>query len=164
MILLMRNVISNTTPILSLLKIDKLDVLQKLYGEIIIPNAVYKEIEQGINKPYYQNLKEIIWIKIEGISDKKALQYFNDLDAGEAEVLILANEINADLVIIDEILGRKFAQKLNINLTGTLGILLKAKELNYIENISSLITQLRDKGTWINPKLANKILELANEL
>ena len=164
MILLMRNVISNTTPILSLLKIDKLDVLQKLYGEIIIPNAVYKEIEQGISKPYYQNLKEISWIKIEEISDKKVLQYFNDLDAGEAEVLILANEINADLVIIDEILGRKFAQKLNINLTGTLGILLKAKELNYIENISSLITQLKDKGTWINPKLANKVLELANEL
>ncbi len=160
----MRKVISNTTPILSLLKIDKLDILQKLYGEITIPNAVYLEIEQGINKPYYKNLKEVSWVKIENIQDKKAIQYFNDLDAGEAEVLILANEMNADLVIIDELLGRKFAQKLNISLTGTLGILLRAKELSHIESIDNLIIELRDKGTWINPKLANAVLILANEL
>jgi predicted nucleic acid-binding protein len=159
----MLKIISNTTPILSLLKIDKLEILKHLYGEIIIPNAVFQEIEQGINKPYYRNLKDIHWISIQEIKDKKTLQYFNDLDAGEAEVLILANEINANLVIIDEILGRRFAKKLSIPLTGTLGIILKAKELNYIDSVNDLVIELRNKGTWINPKLVNTVLRLANE-
>ena len=99
----MRKVISNTTPILSLLKINKLNILKELYGEIIVPNAVFLEIEEGKNKPYYTDLKSISWINILNIQDSKSLDKFEDLDAGEAEVIILANEINADLIIIDEI-------------------------------------------------------------
>ncbi len=60
----MHKTISNTTPILSLLKINKFDLLKELYGEIIIPNAVYQEIEKGKEKPYYKDLSLIDWIKI----------------------------------------------------------------------------------------------------
>ncbi len=159
----MRKVISNTTPILSLLKINKLNILKELYGEIIVPNAVYLEIEEGKNKPYYTDLKSISWINILSIQDSKSLDKFEDLDAGEAEVIILANEINADLIIIDEILGRKHANILGLRLTGTLGILLKAKEEGHIDSLKDLLDKLQEKGTWLSPKLIKSVLKLADE-
>ncbi|MDD3771869.1 MAG: hypothetical protein PHC38_04340 [Weeksellaceae bacterium] len=81
-------------------------MLKDLYQRIIVPEEVFNEIENGKNKSYYINLLEIDWIEIKEIKDKKSLSYFLDLDKGEAETIILANEINADLVIIDEKLGR----------------------------------------------------------
>ncbi len=159
----MRKVISNTTPILSLLKINKLSVLRDLYGEIYIPFAVYEEIENGKDKSYYQNLKNIDWIKIQKIKSESSRFYFMDLDKGEAEVLILANEMGADLVIIDEVLGRRYAKKMELNLTGTLGILLKAKQKGLLSQIQNLLIELQEKGSWFNPQLIEKVLQLANE-
>jgi predicted nucleic acid-binding protein len=124
----MRKVISNTTPILSLLKIDKLNILKELYGNISIPQAVFLEIETGKDKEFYADLSKIEWIKIEKIRAQESKSYLFDLDAGEAEVLILAQEQKADLVILDEIIGRRYAKQLGMTLTGTLGILEKAGE------------------------------------
>jgi len=149
----MRRIISNTTPILSLLKIGKLNLLEKLYGKIIVPVAVYIEIEKGKNKPYYHDLKLIDWIEILKIKNPDSKDYFIDLDEGEAEVLILSKELNADLVIMDEIMGRRYAKQLGFNLTGTIGILLKAKEKEFIKSIKESLTELVEKGTWLNPKL-----------
>ena len=159
----MPKVVSNTTPILSLLKIGRLELLKDLYGKVLIPNAVFEEIEKGKLKPYYQNLKELKWIEILEIIDKSQKQYFSDLDAGEAEVLILSKEIKAELVLLDEILGRRFAEKLGLKITGTIGIILKAKEMGFITKAKDLIAELREKGTWISPKLYEKILEISDE-
>jgi len=159
----MPKIISNTTPILSLLKINKLDLLKKLYGEIVIPNAVFQEIENGKEKEYYQDLTHLPWIKITDLKNPDSKEFFTDLDDGEAEVLILAKEQNADLVIMDEILGRRFANQLGVNLTGTIGVLLKAKENGLIESVSELLTELIEKGTWLNPKLVSRIKELTKE-
>lgn len=89
-------------PLISLLKINRLTLLQDLYTEIYIPKEVYTELKKGKVKEYFKDLSEIDWIKIREINDKNSLSYFLDLDKGEAETIILANEINADLVIIDE--------------------------------------------------------------
>lgn len=159
----MRKVISNTTPILSLLKIEKLDLLKKHFWKITVPTAVFQEIENGRHKPYYRNLKQVDWIKIEHIKNTDSLDFFVDLDKGEAEVLILAKEQNADLVILDEIMGRRYAKQLELNLTGTLGVLLKAKEKGIIGSIREILTELTEKGTWLNPKLIKKVIDLSNE-
>ena len=159
----MRKVISNTTPILSLLKIDKLNILKELYGQVIIPNAVYQEIEEGKHKKFYKDLKQIDWLVIKNIKDQNSREYFVDLDDGEAEVLILAKELNADLVILDEILGRRYAKILDFNLTGTLGILLKAKEKGIVKSLTELLTELTEKGTWLNPKLIKEVLKISKE-
>jgi len=159
----MRKIISNTTPIISLLKVDKLDLLKELYEKVIVPKAVYLEIENGKEKPYYQDLSQIDWIEIQEIINPDSRAYFLDLDDGEAEVLILAKEINADLVIMDEIMGRRYSKQLGFNLTGTIGILLKSKEKGFIESIKGLLTELIKKGTWISPKLISKAIRLANE-
>jgi predicted nucleic acid-binding protein len=159
----MRKIISNTTPILSLLKIDKLDLLKELYGTVIVPFAVYQEIEEGKEKPYYQDLTLLDWIEILNIKNPNSREFLIDLDDGEAEVLILAKEINADLVILDEIMGRRYAKQYNIKITGTIGILLKAKENGLIPSIKNLMSELVEKGTWLNPKLISKVLKMANE-
>ena len=159
----MRKIITNTTPIISLLKIDKLELLKELYGELTVPNAVYQGIEKGKHKPYYQNLKLVDWIKIEKIKNTDSLAFFVDLDKGEAEVLILAKEQKADLVILDEIMGRRYAKSLELNLTGTIGVLLKAKEKGMIDSIQEILTELTEKGTWLNPKLIKRVIDLSNE-
>jgi predicted nucleic acid-binding protein len=159
----MRKIISNTTPILSLLKIGKLDLLEKMYSKIIIPKAVFEEIENGKEKSYYVDLSLIDWIDIREISNTDSRSYFVDLDDGEAEVLVLAKELKADLVIMDELMGRRFAKQLDYNLTGTIGVLLKAKENKVIPSIGKLLNELTEKGTWISPKLIEKVLGIAKE-
>lgn len=74
----MPKVVSNTTPIISLLKIDKLEVLKDLYGEVFIPHEVFNEIEAGKNKEYYTDLFKIEWIKVVKIKNEKSLSYFLD--------------------------------------------------------------------------------------
>jgi uncharacterized protein len=92
----MLKVVSNTTPLISLLKLDRLELLRKIYSEICIPSAVYNEIEAGRDKPFYRDLSKIDWIKIIEIENQNALKYFLDLDSGEAEAIVLATEIKAD--------------------------------------------------------------------
>jgi hypothetical protein len=158
----MRRIICSTTPILSLIKINKLDLLQQLYGQIIIPNAVYKEVEEGKFSNHYQDLKTINWIKIETLNKNLQLPNFG-LDAGEEEVIQLALQINADFVIIDETLGRKIALQNNIRLTGTIGLLLKAKEKNLISSVRTELDLLLSEGIWISKKLYQRTLEISNE-
>lgn len=159
----MPKVVSNTTPIISLLKIGRLSILKDLYNEIYIPKEVYNELEKGKNKTYYKDLSKIDWIKIKKIKDEKSLSYFLDLDKGEAETIVLTNEIDADLIIIDETLGRFHAEKANLKITGTLGVLLKAKKNGIIQEMKPLLHELKEKGIWLSKKLIDKILTLANE-
>jgi len=159
----MLKVVSNTTPIISLLKLNRLEILKNLYNEVIIPNAVYLEIENGKHKEYYQDLSKLSWIRIQKIQDKLSLKYFLDLDAGEAEAIILATEIGADLIIIDEKLGRFHAKHAELNVTGTIGILMKAKNIGIIKNIKPLLIELSEKDVWISNLLINEICKLSNE-
>jgi hypothetical protein len=75
----------------------------------------------------------------------------------------MAKEQNVDLVIMDEIMGRRYAKQLGLNLTGTIGILLKSKDKGLIESIKDLLTELTKKGTWLSPKLISKAIKLSNE-
>lgn len=159
----MPKVVSNTTPIISLLKIGKLEILKDLYEEIYIPQEVFNEIEAGKHKNYYVNLLEFEWIKIEQIQDRKSIVYFLDLDKGEAEAIILATESEADLILLDEALGRYHAKHAGLKVTGTIGILIKAKNQSLITELKPLIFELREKGVWLSDNLIERILELTNE-
>lgn len=159
----MHKVVCNTTPVLSLLKIGKLYLLKELYFEVILPEAVWKEVEAGKDKQYYTDLTAIPWIKIEKVQNEVALQYLTDLDEGEAEVIVIAREISADLVIIDETLGRQFAQHFNLTVTGTLGVLLRAKKEGHLSQIKPLLEELRQQGIWLSDRVFQDVLLLAGE-
>lgn len=159
----MLKVVSNTTPIISLLKIGKLQILKDLYDEIFIPQEVFNEIEAGRNKEFYTDLSKIEWIKIEKIQNEKSLSYFLDLDKGEAEAIVLATEKEANLIILDETLGRFHAKHAGLKVTGTIGVLIKAKQLGHLTELKSLLLELKTKSVWLSDSFIEEILKLANE-
>ena len=85
------------------------------------------------------------------------------MDDGEAETIILAQEQTADVAIIDEKSGRRYAAQIDIPVTGTIGVLLKAKEYGLISAVTPLLQELRDKSSWINDSLFYKAVRLAGE-
>ncbi len=159
----MRKVVSNTTPLISLLKIGQLHLLGNLYTTVIIPNAVWQEIEAGREGPYYADLTSLSFIHIQPVSNADAVDYLTDLDRGEAEVIVLARELGADLVIIDEEAGRAYARHFGLTLTGTLGILLRAKQHGLISDVKPLLESLIAKGVWISKRVFDDLMTLAGE-
>lgn len=161
----MRKVIVNSTPIILLSNINQLELLKKIYGEITIPQAVYDEVTEKPDSAC-QNLKNHFdWIKIETI--KNPLQkkmYQAKLHDGEVEVMILAQEEpKADLVILDDNTAKKTARFLELTVTGTLGILVKAKQLKFIEKIKPLMDALIGNGFFVAQNVYNMVLEQAGE-
>lgn len=161
----MLKVISNATPLIALNKIGKLDLLKQIYGEIIIPYAVYEEVILESNiKDSNDFVKESGFINIMNIKNEEAKRLFvTSLHKGEVEVMILAKEMEADICVIDDLLARKYAKYYNIKITGTIGIFLKAKELGIITNIKPIMDELISSGIYIDNKLYNRVLEIAKE-
>ena len=151
----MKIVISDTTAITSLEQIGHLDLLHDLYHEIIIPNAVYEELQiyhVALCKP---------WIRVEKVQNISLLP--DNLDDGEAEAIALAEELEADLLIIDERKGYKEAEKRGIEVIGLLGILLVAKRKKLISSLKPILSTLKNIGFYIDSSLVCRVLEEAGE-
>ncbi len=103
------------------------------------------------------------FISIQSVSNTASVDYLTDLDRGEAEVIVLAREISADWVIIDEEAGRSYARHFNLTLTGTLGILLRAKQDGLIPEIKPLLERLLASGVWVSKWVFDDVLALAGE-
>ncbi len=157
----MRKVVSNTTPLIALADIGHLDLLQKLYGEILIPEAVLNEIKTEPAKTVVNNCS---WIKVKKIkkNDEKSL-FRAKLHAGEVEVMILADEMNADLLLMDDNAAKKTAKFLGMTVTGTLGILIRAKKEGYIPAVRPLLDALLADGLYISDAVRDYVLEAARE-
>ena len=111
-----------------------MDILLKLYNEIFIPTAVYREVTVVEDSACIQIKNALEWVHVESIreyTDKK--MYKAKLHDGEVEVMILAQEQKADLVIIDDNAAKKTAKYLGLTVTGTLGVLIKAKRQGIID-------------------------------
>lgn len=159
-------VVSNSTPIILLQKIGYLDLLQKLYSKIYIAKAVYREIFiDGIEKTEKHDfLLKYNWIEIVEIKNIEAKKMFTtSLHDGEVETMILAMEKSADLCILDDLLARKYAKGFDLNVTGTLGLIVTAKKKGFIKEVKSLIDKLIDVGMFIGEDLYNIIISMANE-
>ena len=157
----MNKVISNSTPLILLDKINHLHLLKELYRKVYVPQAVFDEIS---NVKYVNNIfKENDFIEVAQIKSKPLL-YPTALHSGEIEVFTLAKETKASLCILDDLLARNYAVHLGLKITGTAGILLLAKELQLIENVKPLIDKLAENGFRISPKLYQSILIKANEM
>lgn len=157
----MRKVIANTTPLIALANIDQLELLHKLYGTIIVPQAVMDEI---IREPAKHRVRNSTWIRVEAIHDPSQKDIFRArLHAGEVEVMILAREQTADLVIMDDDAAKKTAKFLGLNVTGTLGILLKAKREGYLEKVKPVMENLIQDGLYISDVVKEYALKEAGE-
>lgn len=158
-----RPVVLNNTPLVALWTLECLSFLRDLFGDVLVPQAVYEEFVATEQSARQQALDASSWIHITPLHDPRQALLYVGLDRGEAEVLALAQERSARLVIIDERKARRYAQRLDLPLTGTIGVLLAAKHNGLVPAIAPLLNQLLQAGLFLSPELVAKALDLAAE-
>lgn len=159
-------IVSDTSPINNLAAINHLHLLQQLYGTVLIPEAVYRELTDP-NFPVAGaiEVQTFIWIQTRPVQDRILVEALsNELDIGEAEAIALALEMKADQVLIDERRGRMVAARLNLGYTGILGILVEAKSQRLISAVKPLLNALINQaGFWVAEPLYKRVLQLVDE-
>lgn len=158
-------VISDTTPLISLMKIDQLNLLNYLFGEVQIPSAVFEELISNSRFPdESRQIRECPFIKKINVTDTNAvnlLRRSTGLDAGESEAIILSDSISASLLLMDEAKGREVAAQMGIQLMGTIGILLIANNGNLLskDQVLECIETLKITGRHISDKLYKQLIK-----
>ena len=160
----MRIFVSNSGPIISFAKAGYLELLEKVIGELWIPEAVYKEIVvKGKGRPGSDKVRQGKWLKSKKIENKDRPDFFpHDLGMGEVEAIILADELKA-VLIIDDKRGRQEAESRGIETIGSLKIIKEAKDKRLIEKAKPLLDELRRTGLRIKDDLYHEFLEEIGE-
>ncbi len=150
----MPEIITNTSCLIVLEKINKLFLLEELYKTIYTTKEVEKEFGKSFNP----------WIKVRTLNNDNMYKFLKyNLDDGEASVISLALEITDPLQILDDLKARKIAQILGLKVTGTIGVLIKAKQNNLIQSFRPLLEQIISNRFRISDKLKDQILKYVNE-
>lgn len=146
----MPNIISNTSCLIVLDNIGMLDVLKELYGKVFITEEVSKEFGKTVPD----------WIEVRKVSDNKYLKLMkNFVDLGEASTIALAVETDDIVIILDDLKARKLGQKLNLKITGTIGVLIKARKRNIITSTQEVLNRLRNEGFRISDEIEKEFLK-----
>ena len=161
------SIVSNASALINLARIGKLDLLHQLYGELVIPEAVWKEVViEGAGQPGADEVKVACWIKMHPVTNRQLVHALRqDLDAGEAEAIALALEIEAELLLMDERLGRETAHHFGLRYMGLIGALIEAKHKGLVRSIKPYLDALRDiAGFRISDILYLRILQDEGEV
>ncbi len=164
-------VVSDASPLICLAAIRQFNLLRILYGEVLIPTVVWQEIT---HVPSFSSVtthqaaaeaRTAGWLRVVTPNNRPLVtQLETVLDSGEAEAIGLAVECKPSLLLIDERDGRQVARTLNVSLTGTLGILLRAKKLEHTPAIKPLLTELIEQHHFrLHPNLVQRVLAEASE-
>jgi len=153
-------VISNSSPIIHLTKIGRLELLKNLYGQILVPTKVYSECTDTTSyRAETHYISSATWISIVQIENLKLFNLlYSEIDAGEAEAIVLSLERSADLVLLDDMEARMKARRLELRIAGTLGVLLKAKKSGLVQTLPAEIQKLEESGFWMSSNIKDKIL------
>lgn len=147
-------IVVDTSCLITLSKIGKVELLKEIFPEIFVPGAVEEEF--GYELPEF--------LRVVAIKDKDLLEFStSSLGPGESEVLTLAVELNADGVIIDEKKGRKEAKKLGLKLLGTLGLLLLAKKRGLIDDLEDMVDKIVENGFYISDSKIKEVLTIGKK-
>ena len=156
-------VILNNTPLVALWAIGRLGLLRDLFAQVLIPQAVRDEFLAVDSEMRSEALSAAPWVRTGPLSDPRRALPYAGLDQGEAEVLALAEELPASLLVIDERRARRYAKRLGLPLTGTLGLLLLAKERGLIGSFVEEVDKLKEAGLYLSPALVARAREIAGE-
>jgi len=163
--------VSNTSPLIWLSKIGKLNLLRKLYSEVLIPEEVYREaVERGLEEGFSDALviKECVnqgWIRIARLNERmielcqRIMEHAFEIHLGESQAIVLARESNS-LLLMDESSGRALAETFGLRVRGTLYVIVKALREGLLDKreAKEATLQLISKGFRIEPKLLARIL------
>lgn len=156
-----RRVVANSSVLIFLSKIGLLGILRKLFEEVYIPDAVYREVViEGGERPGAKEVKNADWIRTISIKNRSFASHLKqEIDDGEAEAIVLALGIKADAILLDDADARRIARTLELNVKGTIGVLLLAWRRRLLNNIKEKIEELMARGYRLNDKIYRKILE-----
>jgi predicted nucleic acid-binding protein len=154
-------VIADTSPINYLVLIEQIEVLPKLYGRILIPPSVCEELQRARTPEVVRRwlAGPPSWLEIvapKQVPDSEPIH--SDLDPGERDAILLAQELAADTLIIDDMDGRREASKRRLHVIGTLGVLRMAGARGLLD-VKQAIARLRDTNFYIDPKLLDRLLK-----
>lgn len=159
-------VVSNTSPIVNLAVVGHLSLLEQLYDRIFIPVAVSQELSAiGLEQLGGLGIQALSWIETRTVSNRSLVDsLLLELDAGEAETIVLAMEMKADLLLLDERRGRKAASRLGARFIGLLGVLVEAKHKGLIVAVKPVLNDVIVKaGFWVDNHLYTRILREVGE-
>ncbi len=158
-------VVSDTSPLRALEHLEHLDWLRDFFGQVFLPPAVAFELRHPPAR--FKSLEVFDWpfITVRAPrNETRVAELQSVLDAGEAEAIVLAEDLRADVVLIDELAGREFASHSGFTVLGTLGILLEAKRRGACEAVGPPLDRLRsDLNFFVSTGLRETILRLAGE-
>jgi predicted nucleic acid-binding protein len=147
-------VIADASTLIIFDKLDQLDILQKIYGDIYTTPVISNEFKKPLPS----------WIKVESVKDQKYVKFIQtQVDVGEATAIALAAEREDPLLILDDLKARKLARQLGMKITGTLGIINKAKELQIIDRIRPIIERLKETDFRISENIIENLLKRNGE-
>jgi predicted nucleic acid-binding protein len=150
-----RVVVTNTTPLIALTAATgSLEVLRAIYAKVVVPYEVAQEINAGGKESFGLDVfHQTAWLTI--IEAPVVLPPYlqNVLDLGEASVIQTALQLGIQRVCIDETIGRRVARLSNLNVTGSIGILLKAKSAGYPIEMSAALNRMRERGIWLSKEI-----------
>jgi pentatricopeptide repeat protein len=159
-------VVSDSSPLIALAKIDSFALLQKLYGTLIISGEVYAEVViAGAGLAGATETSKSPWIEvrqIKNLADLAAAQIRFGLGAGELSTMILAKEILADLIILDDLGARKLAQKEGFKVQGCIAILESCFRKGYLSDLRQAYERMLKRGVYFDRQLLNLSLKTFN--
>ena len=155
-------VFSNTTPFIALASIGRLDLLPRLFGQVHVAQSVIEECAEG-GRILVPDLTALDWVVRTVDEASSTLPVLFELDRGERQTILLAQKHAPSRVIIDERLGRRVAEYLGLNVTGTLGVLAKAKVTGLIPSFHEAAQAMREQGIHYNPGLIARLCQHLGE-
>jgi predicted nucleic acid-binding protein len=158
-------IVCDSTALIGLAKIGNLELLEKIFGEIFVPNAVFVEVvDRGRGRPGAKEVQDAKWIRKRTVKDNRTVEMLvAEMGRGEAEVLVLGKELNADWLILDDERARNSGQSAGFQIIGLAGILLLAKELGFIPAVKPLLDELESKNFRLGTRIRKEILKRADE-
>lgn len=154
-------VVADTSPLIYLSRAGVLDLLQALYGEVVVPRAVWTEaVDRRPSAPGLDALKKASWIRV---VDGELPMADLGLDVGETAAILLAEGLHADLLLIDERLGRRVAEGRGLVVRGTIGVLVQARRAGALPALRPVVDAMLADGFRIAPALLREALAAVNE-
>jgi hypothetical protein len=154
-------VVADSSPLIYLSRVGVLHILPALFGDIIVPRVVWNEVvERRPSAPGIERLREATWLRV---VDNPSPSVDLGLDPGETAAILVAESLHADLLLIDERVGRAVAQERGLTVRGTLGVLVQARQSDVLPALKPVLNALNAEGFRIAPALVRQALEHVGE-
>lgn len=159
--------VADTGPLIALARVERLQLLPRLFGNGLIPPAVHREVQIESGRAGARRIGEALsagWLRVEALPDDAPVaDLLRTVDAGEAEAMALCLQHRARLLLIDDAKGRKLARRAGIPLVGVAGVLLAAKSKGLLGSVSPVLDELAAAGYRLSRQLVEGVRHRANE-